>query len=181
MAGDIGKRALRANRAERRMIPRRAWSWYAFAAAVLAADQASKRVALDNLVFGVSVDVLPFLSWTLTCNTGAAFSMLQGYGWLFAGVAALVSLYLAFEIRRLARAARSFRLEGTACSLIMAGALGNLVDRLTRACVVDFVHVHYGWFNYPVFNVADSAITVGAAVWIWLLLFRDKRTRRDDS
>lgn len=164
------------------MIPRRAWPWYALAAAVLAADQASKRVALDNLGFGESVDVLPFLSWTLTCNTGAAFSMLQGYGWLFAAVAAVVSLYLAFEIRRLASAAAgSFRLEGTACALIMAGALGNLVDRLTRACVVDFVHVHYGWFNYPVFNVADSAITVGATLWIWLLLFRDKRSRRDDS
>ena len=164
------------------MIPRGAWFWYALAAAVLAADQASKRVALDNLVFGASVDVLPFLSWTLTCNTGAAFSMLQGYGWLLAVVAAVVSAYLAFEIWRMASTTRGFRLEGLAYSLIMAGALGNLVDRLTRACVVDFVHVHYGWFNYPVFNVADSAITVGAAVWIGLLLFqRDKRSQQDAS
>ena len=164
------------------MIPRGAWFWYALAAAVLAADQASKRVALDNLVFGVSVDVLPFLSWTLTCNTGAAFSMLQGYGWLLAVVAALVSAYLAFEIWRMASTARGFRLEGLAYALIMAGALGNLADRLTRACVVDFVHVHYGWFNYPVFNVADSAITIGAAVWIGLLLFqRDKRSQQDAS
>lgn len=163
------------------MIPRRAWPWYGLAAVVLTADQASKRVALDNLIPGVSVDVLPFLSWTLTCNEGAAFSMLPGYGWLFAVVAALVSAYLAFEIWRLASAPpRRLRMEETACALIMAGALGNLVDRLDRACVVDFVHVHYGWFNYPVFNVADSAITVGAALWIGLLLWhRDKRSRVD--
>ena len=162
----------------------RAWRWYAFAAAVLVGDQASKRIALDQLVPGVSVDVLPFLSWTLTCNEGAAFSLLQGYGWLFAAVAVLVSAYLAFEIWRLAEAGRSrwVRWEGTACALIMAGALGNLVDRVTRGCVVDFVHVHYGWFNYPVFNVADSAITVGAAVWIGLLLFvRDKHSARRAS
>ena len=164
------------------MIPRHACFCYALAAAVLAGDQASKRIALDNLVFGVSVDVLPFLAWTLTCNTGAAFSMLQGHGWLFAVVAALVSAYLAFEIWRLPAATPSFRLQGAAYALVMAGALGNLADRLTRACVVDFVHIHYGWFNYPVFNVADSAITVGAAIWIGLLLFhRDKRSPGDAS
>ena len=163
------------------MIPRRAWPWYGLAAVVVTADQGSKRVALDNLVPGLSVDVLPFLSWTLTCNEGAAFSLFQGFGWLFAAVAVLVSAYLAFEIWRLASALppRRFRMEGTACALIMAGALGNLVDRLERACVVDFVHVHYGWFNYPIFNVADSAITVGAALWIGLLLFRrDKPSRQ---
>ena len=162
----------------------RAWRWYAFATVVLVGDQASKRIALDQLVPGVSVDILPFLSWTLTCNEGAAFSLLQGYGWLFAAVAVLVSAYLAFEIWRLAETGRSrwVRWEGTACALIMAGALGNLVDRVTRGCVVDFVHVHYGWFNYPVFNVADSAITVGAAVWIGLLLFaRDKHSARRAS
>ena len=155
------------------MIALRAGGWYALAAGLVVGDQASKRIALDQLVPGVSVDVLPFLSWTLTCNKGAAFSMFQGYGWLFAAVAVLVSAYLAFEIWRLAKMERSRRTrwEGAACTLIMAGALGNLVDRVTHGCVVDFVHVHYGWFNYPVFNVADSAITVGAAVWIGLLVF----------
>lgn len=168
-----------------RAIAPRAARWYALTALVVAADQASKRFALDQLVPGVSVDVLPFLSWTLTCNEGAAFSLFQGYGWLFAAVAVLVSAYLAVEIWRLAKVGssgwtRRERWEGAACALIMAGALGNLVDRVTRGCVVDFVHVHYGWFNYPVFNVADSAITVGATVWIGLLLFARPARRTTD-
>lgn len=162
-------------------MPLRPWGFYGFAAAVLAADQVSKRIALDQLRPGASVEVLPFLSWTLACNEGAAFSLFQGYGKVFAVVAVLVAAYLAYEIWRLAAPlvpARRFRREGTACALIMAGALGNLVDRVTRACVVDFVHLHYGWFNYPVFNVADSAITIGATLWICLLLFdRDRRGR----
>ena len=156
------------------MIRPRALCWYGLAALVLAADQATKELALENLSPGVSVPVLPVLSWTLTCNEGAAFSILQGFGWLLGAVAAVVSGYLAFEIWRLGRANRGRGFEGTACALIMAGALGNLVDRVTHECVVDFVHVHYGAFSYPVFNVADSAITVGAAAWIAVMLLGKK-------
>ena len=145
--------------------------WYALALVVLVLDQATKWLALTNLIRGGSVDVLPFLSWTLTCNTGAAFSMLQGFGWALALVAVVVAAYLIVQIWRL----REGWLEGACYGLILAGALGNLTDRVLRQCVVDFVHVHYDWFNFPVFNVADSAITVGAAGWIWLLLIASKQ------
>ncbi|MCY3838328.1 MAG: signal peptidase II [Gammaproteobacteria bacterium] len=171
--------------------------WYLLAAGVLALDQATKWIALGQLERGMSVDVLPFLSWTLTCNTGAAFSMFQGYSWVFAVAAVAVSAFLIFEIWRLPRnerereprgrpgfgALRSGWLEGASYGLVLAGALGNLTDRLIHECVVDFIHVHYGWFNFPVFNVADSAITVGAAGWIGLLaedMFR-RRTGRSQS
>ena len=150
--------------------------WYFLAAGVLALDQATKWIVLGSLVYGQSIDVLPFLSWTLTCNTGAAFSMFQGYSWALAGAAAAVSAFLILEIWRLT----SGRLEGAAYGLVLAGALGNLADRLMHGCVVDFVHVHYGWFNFPVFNVADSAITIGAAAWIGLLvtdMFRGRSAR----
>lgn len=152
--------------------------WYCLAVAVLAIDQATKWTVLGTLARGQSIDVLPFLSWTLTCNTGAAFSMFQGFSWVFAVAAVAVSAFLIFEIWRLADAKRrpgfgalkSVWLEGASYGLVLAGALGNLTDRLIHACVVDFIHVHYGWFNFPVFNVADSAITVGAAGWIGLLV-----------
>lgn len=148
-----------------------AWLWYALAVVVVAADQASKHVAGHLLAFGESVAVLPFLSWTLTCNQGAAFSLFQGFGWLLAVIAAAVSVYLAAVLWRLGAAPAGQRAEGTAAALIMGGAIGNLVDRLTHACVVDFIHLHYAGFHYPVFNIADSAITVGAVVWIATLLF----------
>ena len=149
--------------------------WYGLAVGVLALDQATKWLALVLLRDSGSVAVLPFLSWTLTCNTGAAFSMFQDLGWLFAIAAVLVSVYLIVAIWRYT----STSLEGVSNALILAGAVGNLVDRLIRGCVVDFVHVHYGWFNFPVFNVADSAITVGAAGWIALIVADVVRTRRD--
>ncbi len=162
--------------------------WYALAVAVLALDHATKWLALCELQPGLSVDVLPFLSWTLTCNTGAAFSMFQGFGWVFGIAAVLVSGYLVVAIWRLERSkhdgvVQGVWLEGVSHALILAGALGNLADRLIRGCVVDFVHVHYGWFNFPVFNVADSVITVGALGWIVLLavdmVTRRKEDRRD--
>ena len=145
--------------------------WYVLAAGVLALDQVTKAIAMRTLTEGFPVDVLPFLSWTLTFNTGAAFSLFEGLGGVIAVVAAGVSVYLIIEIWRL----REGWLEGAAYGLILAGALGNLTDRLRHGEVVDFVHVHYDWFNFPVFNVADSAITVGAAAWIWLLIMDARR------
>ena len=140
--------------------------WFLLAAGVLVLDQASKWIALQRLTEGHSIEVLPFLFWTLTFNTGAAFSLFEGFGGVIAIVAMGVSVYLIVEIWRW----RGGWLEGAAYGLILAGALGNLTDRLLHGEVVDFVHVHYGWFNFPVFNVADSAITIGAAAWIWLLI-----------
>ena len=144
--------------------------WYALALAVLALDQAAKWVALSLLVPNTTTPVVPFLSWTLACNTGAAFSLFQGFGTLIGLLAVVVAAYLVVAIWRWRRSA----LEGLAYALVLGGAVGNLADRLLHGCVVDFVHVHYGWFNFPVFNVADSAITIGAACWIWTTL-RDSR------
>ena len=147
--------------------------WYALAALVLLLDQASKWVVVQHLKFGESVAVLPFLAWTRACNTGIAFSLFQGVSLGFAVLAGLVSAYLAFEIWRW----RGRRIEGAAYGLVLGGALGNLVDRLLHGCVVDFVHVYYGWFNFPVFNAADSAITIGAVLWIGLIVLDSKEKK----
>ena len=149
--------------------------WYALAALVLAGDQLTKYLAMDLLTFGRSVEVLPFLAWTLACNEGAAFSMFQGYGWVFAIVAVVISVYLIVEIWR---ADPDAQVEGAAYGFILAGALGNLSDRLTHQCVVDFVHVRYEWFNFPVFNLADSAIFIGAVGWIYLLILEARGVQR---
>lgn len=111
--------------------------------------------------------ILPFLSLTLACNTGAAFSILEGYG---EALAVLGILMAGFFIYAIARLPQDRRMEGYAFSLILAGAIGNVIDRLMRGCVVDFVHLHHGGWNFPIFNLADSAITIGAGLWILSLL-----------
>ena len=145
---------------------------YAFAFLVLGIDQVTKRIATEHLSYAAEVDLLPFLSWKLVHNTGAAFSMFAGAEWSRWGLsilAAAFSVFLINEIRRLERGAGWY---GVACACILAGALGNLVDRVSLGYVIDFVFVHYGAFRFPVFNVADSAVTVGAVIWIALLVTR---------
>ena len=156
--------------------------YYVFALIVLCIDQLTKYLASEFLRYGVAVDVLPFLSWKLVHNTGAAFSMFAGGDawsrWGLSGLAAVFSIFLMNEIRTLERGAGWY---GFACACILAGALGNLVDRLNHGHVIDFVFVHYEAFRFPVFNVADSAVTVGAAIWIALVVTRSMSGVRKTS
>ena len=153
--------------------------WYGLALVLLGIDQWSKGLATAHLDYGVEVQVLPFLSWKLLHNTGAAFSAFAGDGgwqrWVFSAIAIAVAAFMVAEIRRL-RAGGGW--HGFAFGCILAGALGNLVDRATLGHVVDFVFVNYDWFRFPVFNVADSAVTVGAATWILLMVLETLEARR---
>ena len=135
---------------------------------LIVADQTTKQLALAYLGEG-PITVLSFLSLHLTCNTGAAFSMMQGYGGLLSTIAFFFSGYFIYRIWNLPRGAF---LEGWSCALILSGAVGNLFDRLVHGCVIDFVHFHYLSFSFPVFNLADTCITVGAAGWI-VLMYQD--------
>ncbi len=111
--------------------------------------------------------MLPVLDFTLLHNTGAAFSFLAGASgwqrWFFIGLAAVVSVVLVAWIWRTPRGEKLLPL---ALSLILGGALGNVIDRVEHGYVVDFIHVHWGAAYFPAFNVADTAITVGAALLI---------------
>ena len=155
---------------------------YAFALLVLGIDQWTKYWASVDLSHGVARDVLPFLSWKLVYNTGAAFSMFADGGawsrWALSLLAAAFAVFLVNEIRRLERGAGWY---GFACACIAGGAVGNLVDRLRFGHVIDFVFVHYEAFRFPVFNVADSAVTVGAAIWIALVVTRSMSGERETS
>lgn len=147
-----------------------AWLWLSLA--VLAADLASKELALILLAPGEPVAVLPVLNWTLVFNPGAAFSFLGDAGgwqrWLFSGLAVVVSVLLVAWLRQTSREQRWL---AAAYALILGGAVGNLVDRLRHGHVVDFVDVHWRGAHFPAFNIADAAITCGAAILIALLLF----------
>ena len=146
-----------------------ALSWLLLSLLVIVIDQFTKHFALAELQPSMSRPVISgFLDWTLAFNSGAAFSFLadaDGWQrWLFAALAIGVSLILAFWLARTPRA--DWR-NAAPLALIIGGALGNLIDRLRLGHVVDFIHVHYrDQWNYPAFNIADSAICVGAVLLI---------------
>jgi len=150
-----------------------AWLW--LSAAVIALDQATKFLVTRFLELYERVEVLPVLDFTLLHNTGAAFSLLAGASgwqrWFFIGLACVVSVMLVVWIWRTPRGEKLLPL---ALALILGGALGNVIDRAVHGYVVDFIHAHWGASYFPAFNIADSAITVGAVLLI-LDAFRERR------
>lgn len=141
--------------------------WLALAALVLVLDQASKAWVLASFRPMESHIVTPFFNLVLVFNSGAAFSFLAGAGgwqkWFFVVLALGISLWLLMLLRRHAPE----RLLPAALSLILGGAIGNVVDRLRFDAVVDFLDFHLAGYHWPAFNVADSAITVGVALMLW--------------
>jgi len=141
--------------------------WLALSAALLVADQATKWLVLWTFTVHTSIPVTPFFNLVLVFNPGAAFSFLaSASGWqreFFIAVAVVASAWVAYLLRRHAEETR-FALG---LSLILGGALGNLIDRVVLGAVVDFLDFHVLGYHWPAFNVADSGITVGAALLVW--------------
>jgi len=146
-------------------VPRPWWRWLLLAAAVVALDLATKAWVATIFREGQELPVTGFFSLVLAYNTGAAFSFLAGAAgwqrWFFAGIAVVASAFLVWMLRR-----GGSRLLCSGLALILGGALGNLWDRVTLGRVTDFLLFHYAGWSWPAFNVADSAITVGAAFLI---------------
>lgn len=134
-------------------------------ALVVVLDQASKFFAVRYLIRHAEVALAPFLNLTLTYNTGAAFGFLHDApGWqnlFFVAVALSASVFIFLWLRRLPA---SDRLTAMGLSLVLGGAIGNLVDRFIHGYVVDFIDVVFGSWHFWTFNVADSAISIGAAL-----------------
>lgn len=134
---------------------------------VLVLDQITKYLALSYLTFGQPLAVMPHFNLTLVFNYGAAFSFLADMGgwqrWFFALLAIAVSAGLVFWLSKL-KAKPTFEVLGL--NLILAGAIGNLIDRVLFGKVTDFLDFYYGSWHYATFNVADIAISVGAAMLI---------------
>ena len=148
-------------------------AWLAVSAAVILADRVTKAGVLAAFRPGEQLVVTPFFSLTLAFNPGAAFSFLANHDgwqrWLFTGIAVVASVLIVWLLRR-----GGSRLYLCGLALILGGALGNVWDRITIGMVVDFLLFHWRGWSYPAFNVADSAITIGAA----LLIIDSFRMRR---
>ena len=142
-------------------------SWLALSALIVAADQLAKFVAVHTLAASKAVAVTPFLNLVLVYNSGAAFSFLaDAAGWqrgLFIAIALAASAWIVYLLRQHPQQ----RLFALALSLVLAGAVGNAIDRIRIGAVIDFIDVHAYGYHWPAFNVADSAITCGAALLIW--------------
>lgn len=147
------------------------WLWLTLFVIIL--DQLSKWLAIHLLPYGEPHPILPHFNLTLVFNTGAAFSMLSSADgwqrWLFVILAIIVAIALIVWLIRL-RAREHW--IGAAVSLILGGALSNAFDRIFRSHVIDFIDLYYHRWHWPVFNLADSAITLGAVILIVRTLFR---------
>jgi signal peptidase II len=141
------------------------WLWLAVLAVIL--DQVTKVAAEQLLTFAQPVYLLPVLDFTLLYNKGAAFSFLADQPgwqrWFFTAVSIGVSIMLIVWIQRLPRGAVWLPI---ALALILGGAIGNLIDRVIYGHVVDFISVHWNNRYFPAFNIADSAITLGAIMMV---------------
>jgi len=142
------------------------WLWLPLTVAVVVLDQLSKLWIVRHFALYVPRRILPVLDITLMYNSGAAFSFLSDASgwqrWLFVSLAAVVGLGVIVWMGRLG--GRTQALLCVALALILAGALGNVIDRLRIGHVVDFIHAHWNDAYFPAFNIADSAITIGAAL-----------------
>jgi len=144
------------------------WVGFVLAAVVIGLDQYTKALATAELQYRVPVEITAWFDLMLAHNTGAAFSFLASAGgwqrWFLAGVALVVSIVVGVWLTRLKH---SEQMLGIALGLVLGGGLGNLIDRVSLGYVVDFISWHYNDWYWPAFNIADSAICVGAVLLVW--------------
>jgi signal peptidase II len=153
-------------------------AWLLLSAFIVLADQLTKSYITSHYGEFEFTTVLPVLDITRMHNVGAAFSFLASASgwqrWLFVGLAVAVSIAI---IVWLCRMPRSHGLLAAGLALVLGGAIGNVIDRIRLGHVIDFIHFHWERAYFPAFNVADSAITVGAACLLLDALLDSKRTR----
>lgn len=152
--------------------------WW-ISAAVLVLDQASKWWAVSYLTTHPKIELLPILNISLAYNRGVAFGLFNDGGdWqrvFFSVLAVVVGIFIFNMVRRLQQ---QEKIMAMALMLVLGGAIGNLIDRVFLGYVIDFIDVYYQAWHWPTFNVADSAISVGAVLLVWDTLFGQKKTHK---
>lgn len=150
--------------------------WLGLSVLAIVLDQWTKWIAVNHLKYGEQNPVMPFLNWTLGHNYGAAFSFLSDAGgwqkYFFTGLAGIVSVIFVFWLMRMPK---KLIILPAAIALILGGAVGNLIDRVSLGYVVDFIHVYYNNSHFPIFNLADSAITLGTILLLIDTFFLEKQ------
>jgi signal peptidase II len=140
--------------------------WLCIAALVVLLDQLTKIMITQMFSYGQSKPVTSFFNLVLAYNKGAAFSFLAAEGgwqrYLFSGIAIAAAAFIVYLLKRHA----GQRLFCWALALVLGGAVGNLIDRIAYGHVIDFLDVHVAGWHWPAFNIADSAICIGAAMFI---------------
>ena len=155
------------------------WLWLSVLAVIL--DQLTKYVAEAELLLHRPVAIFPGFNFTLMYNKGAAFSFLsEAGGWqriFFVSLSTAISIFLFFWLKQICsdEKQKANQLLQLAIALILGGALGNLIDRALTGEVVDFIQVYYSSYYFPAFNIADSAITLGAGLLILDMFLESKR------
>jgi len=158
------------------------WRWLLLALLIILLDQVTK-IGFDQMLdYGQRIAVLPVFDFTLLYNRGAAFSFLASHGgwqrWLFTGIGMVAAVVIIWLLRRHSREP----LFCAALTLILGGALGNVIDRLVHGYVIDFILLHWNDRYFPAFNLADMAITAGAVALVldeWLKVRRGRAAARD--
>lgn len=154
------------------------WLWLTLLVVVL--DQVSKQIAENTLILHKPLAVFPGFNWTLMYNKGAAFSFLSQAGgwqrWFFIILSTVISIALIIWLKQLNK---EQRILSAGIALILGGALGNLIDRSLFGHVIDFIQVYYSNFFWPAFNIADSAITLGAGLLIIDMYIEHKKGPSD--
>ena len=141
--------------------------WLLWAVLIIVLDQISKIWISKHFLYGESVAVTQFFNLVLVHNSGAAFSFLSSAGgwqrWFFSTIAVVASIWITWLLHQ----HKNEKLFCIALTLILGGALGNLIDRVAYGYVVDFLDFYWNTYHFPAFNIADSAITCGAVLMIW--------------
>jgi len=153
------------------------WIWLAIAIAVVLLDQLTKTLITRSFQLNDVRTITPFFDLVRAHNTGAAFSFLAGASgwqrWFFIGLGAVAAVFIVWLLAR----HRDQRLFCWALGLVLGGAVGNVLDRILHGHVVDFIQVHWASAYFPSFNVADSAISIGAMLLILDELRRIRKAR----
>lgn len=155
--------------------------YYGIALVIIAADQFTKWLVLQNMELGERIPVFePYLAWLSHRNRGAAWGMLEGQMWLFAVITIAVIAGILYYFHKHAQGQPLFQLS---LMVILGGAIGNFIDRMLRGEVVDFVDVLIPVVNYhfPIFNIADAALTIGVILMIVFVIYDEKQEKKKVS
>ncbi|MFC9596767.1 signal peptidase II [Peribacillus sp. NPDC060186] len=153
--------------------------YYLIALLVIAFDQLTKWMIVKKMEYGESIEIIENLLYiTSHRNRGAAWGILQGQMWFFYIITIAVIIGLVYYIQKMAKESR---LLGVSLGLMLGGAIGNFIDRVVRQEVVDFVHTYIFSYSFPVFNVADAALSIGVGLLVIHMFLEEKKAKEKDN